>query len=51
MLRMPSEHCQAGKGYLKRTVLVQAGSNWDAKRNRHSGFAFLQADLIEKIDA
>jgi len=26
---MASKHCQAGKGDLKRTVVIQAGPNWD----------------------
>jgi hypothetical protein len=48
MLRMPSKDCQAGKGYLKRTVFVQAGPKWEKKRDLLSYLTVLFGDVIEK---
>jgi hypothetical protein len=48
MLRTPSEDCQAGKGYLKRAVFVQAGQNPDKKRDPSNHFNF---DMVYVIDA
>jgi hypothetical protein len=48
MLRMPSEHCQAGKGYLKRTEFVQAVPNWDKKRHLLNYFIALLSIPLNK---
>jgi hypothetical protein len=36
---MASKHCQAGKGHLKRTLLLQTGSNWDEWQESHQDSA------------
>ena len=50
MLRMPSKDCQAGKGRLKRTVLVRPGPNWD-KKHWPSGRTIAQSsEVIDNIE-
>jgi hypothetical protein len=38
------------KGYLKGTVVVQAGPNRERKQKPSSRFLVVQGDVIEKID-
>jgi hypothetical protein len=49
MLRMPSKDCQAGKGYLKRAVLVQTAPHCTVKQGLPGPTLIAATDVIDKI--
>jgi hypothetical protein len=46
---MPSKDCQAGKGYLKRAVLVEALPKWCTRYNLETPLLGVLPDVIENI--